>query len=60
MAIDPRTEEFHLQVSPGQDKKRPTKRERPPSQRGKDERRIGWKEKIIIIAILFASTYGNK
>ena len=43
LAIRTHTGENLLQVSTGQDKKRFTKWVRPPSQRGQDERRIGWK-----------------
>ena len=49
LAIDPTQEEHRLQVSvrPRLDKKSPAKCGMPPSQRGKDERRIVWKEKNV-------------
>ena len=46
LAIEPRTGRASPASSGLRDKKRPTKMVRPPSQRGKGERRIGWKKKI--------------
>ena len=34
---------------PGQNKKIPTMWVRPPSQRGEDERRIGWKKNNVVV-----------
>ena len=47
-AIDPRTERASTGNVLGREmKKRPTKWVRPPLQKGKDERRIGWKKKKV-------------
>ena len=49
----PAQEECGLQVSYRPRKKRPTRWVRPPSQRGKVERRIGWKKPLKIFNITF-------
>ena len=45
----PRTGRVSTASVPGREiRKRPTKWVRPPSQRGKDDPRIGWKKKTLI------------
>ena len=58
LAIDPRTgRESPANVLQAKNKKRPTKRVRPPSQRAKDERRIRWKKIKVHKKIMFLPVF---